>query len=123
MKLCSSQYIVRYHFSYYFRDSLFMFIEYMDQGSLTNFIKFFGGKKIPEKVIAFILSQIIKGLTSIHIHHQIHRDIKSHNILLNKSGDAKIGDFGYALQLTAEKLSVKGLVGTTAWMAPELIKK
>ena len=26
MKLCSSQYIVRYHFTYYYRDSLFMFI-------------------------------------------------------------------------------------------------
>ena len=123
MKLCSSQYIVHYHFTYYHRDSLFMFIEYMDQGSLAHFIKFYGGKKIPEKVIAFILSQIIKGLMSIHIHRQIHRDIKSDNVLLNKSGDAKIADFGFALQLTAEKMCVKGLAGTTAWMAPELIKK
>ena len=55
MKVCSSDYIVDYHFTYYHRDSLFMFIEYMDGGALTKFIKFYGAKKIPEKIIAFIL--------------------------------------------------------------------
>lgn len=76
-----------------------MFIEYMDQGSLNQFIKKYG-KNIDEGVIAYIIREILKGLKSIHRRRQIHRDLKSDNILINKQGDIKIGDFGYALQLT-----------------------
>jgi serine/threonine protein kinase len=60
----------------------------------------------------------VKGLLSIHQHYQIHRDIKSDNVLLNKNGSIKIGDFGYALQLTSDKVSAQGLAGTAPWMAP-----
>lgn len=89
----------------------------MDAGSLTTFIKHYE-KQIPEKVMAYILKGILNGLDSIHQHYQIHRDIKSDNILLNKNGNIKIADFGYALQLTADKVSAQGLVGTAPWMAP-----
>lgn len=65
----------------------------------------------------------MKGLYTIHQHFQIHRDIKSDNILVSQNGRVKIGDFGYALQLTADKVSAQGLAGTAPWMAPELIKK
>jgi serine/threonine protein kinase len=46
MEMCFSANIVEYHFAYYYKESLFMFIEYMDAGSLTNFIKVYA-KKIP----------------------------------------------------------------------------
>lgn len=49
--------------------------------------------------------------------------MKSDNVLSNKKGHIKIADFGYALQLTFDKLKTDGLAGTTAWMAPELVKK
>jgi len=38
-------------------------------------------------------------------------------------GEVKISDFGYALQFTKEKTCCKDVVGTPAWMAPELITK
>ena len=122
MELCSSPNIVQYHFTYYYLQTLFMFIEFMDAGSLTGFIRQYK-KKIPERIIAYILKGVLKGLSAIHSHHQIHRDVKSDNIMLNKNGQIKIADFGYAMQLTAEKGVAKGLAGTAAWMAPELIRK
>ena len=70
-----------------------------------------------------IIKEICIGLSIIHSRKQIHRDIKSDNILLNQDGNIKIADFGYALQLTEENAHSDGLAGTTAWMAPELIKK
>lgn len=94
----------------------------MDAGCLTNFIKHYKNK-IPDRIIAYIIAEVVKGLTRIHAKRQIHRDIKSDNILLDKKGNIKIADFGYGLQLTADKLNTNGLAGTTAWMAPELIKK
>jgi serine/threonine protein kinase len=122
MELCSNSYIVQYHFTYYYRESLFMFIEYMDGGCLTKFIHYHL-KAIPENVMAYILRRILKGLASLHQRKQIHRDLKSDNILLNHRGEIKIADFGYALQLTTEKLNAMGPAGTAAWMAPELIMK
>ena len=98
-----------------------MFIEYMDAGCLTDFIV--KHKKIPEEVIAYILKQILIGLDSLHSHSQLHRDLKSDNVLLNFNGDIKLADFGFAIQLTKERNKRKSVVGTPAWMAPELIKK
>ena len=59
-----------------------MFIEYMNGGSLANFIKTFK-RNIPEPIIALIIKDICYGLTVIHSRKQIHRDIKSDNVLLD----------------------------------------
>lgn len=58
----------------------------------------------------------MKGLAQVHSKNKIHRDLKSDNILLNKNGDVKIADFGFATQLTQEKSRRKSVVGTPAWM-------
>ena len=94
----------------------------MSYGSLTSFIDAYK-TKIPQGVIAYITFEILKGLGCIHSRWQIHRDLKSDNILINKNGEVKISDFGYALQFTKEKTCCRDVVGTPAWMAPELITK
>ena len=66
---------------------------------------------------------MLQGLESLHRRRQLHRDLKSDNVLLSMEGDVKIADFGFAIQLTKDILNRKSLVGTPAWMAPELIKK
>jgi len=99
-----------------------MFIEYMEYGALSHFVNHYR-KNINERVIAYIIKEILNGLDAIHSKRQLHRDLKSDNILITKSGDLKIGDFGYALQLTKEKTTCSDHAGTPAWMAPELIKK
>lgn len=80
-------------------------------------------KKIPEDVIAYFMKEMLKGLQALHEKKQLHRDLKSDNVLLNLKGDVKIADFGFAIQLTKGQLNRKSVVGTPAWMAPELIKK
>jgi serine/threonine protein kinase len=40
------------------------------------------------------------GLKMLHEHKQIHRDLKSDNILVGKDGSIKVADFGFAIQLT-----------------------
>jgi serine/threonine protein kinase len=99
MTLCQSKNIVQYYFSYYYQTTLFMFIEYMHYGALNHFINHYR-KNIDERVIAYIIREILKGLEAIHKRRQLHRDLKSDNILINKHGEIKIGDFGYALQFT-----------------------
>lgn len=71
----------------------------MDAGCLTPIVEERKGN-ISENVCAYILCQTLKGLQSLHIRNIVHRDIKSDNILINEKGELKLGDFGYAAQLT-----------------------
>ena len=57
----------------------------MDGGCLTEII-YQDMRKIPEKIAAFIMREILLGLDELHKHKQIHRDLKSDNILINKDG-------------------------------------
>ena len=75
-----------------------MVIDYMDAGALTALIN--RKDEIPERFMAYILREIIKGLYVLHQKKQIHRDLKSDNILLSENGEVKISDFGFACQLT-----------------------
>lgn len=50
--------------------------------------------------MAYLLHQILIGLEALHLKRQLHRDIKSDNILFNTNGEIKIADFGFAIQLT-----------------------
>ena len=61
---------------------------------------------------------MLKGLQALHERKQLHRDLKSDNVLLNLKGEVKIADFGFAIQLTKGHLNRKSVVGTPAWMAP-----
>jgi p21-activated kinase 2 len=71
----------------------------MDGGCLTDIVYGYT-KKIPENICAFIMKEILHGLDFIHDNKQIHRDLKSDNILVDKHGNIKVADFGFAIQLT-----------------------
>lgn len=94
---------------------------YMDAGSLADLLD--TQVAFPEEAIAYVTREILTGLLFMHRHHEIHRDIKSVNILLDKDGHVKIADFGGAVILTQEDSKRTSLVGTPHWMAPELIRR
>lgn len=96
MKMIEHKNIVKYKESFLYMDCLFMVIEFMDGGSLTDVIYSFF-KTIKENVIAYICKEILLGLQFVHQNNQIHRDLKSDNILLTKEGEVKIADFGFAI--------------------------
>ena len=112
--------IVSYFETFQFKNELWMFIELMDGGSLTEML----GKHIRwgEPQIAYVCREMVKGLAFLHRQHRLHRDIKSDNVLLNSDGEVKLGDFGFSVNLTEEQNKRKSVVGTPYWMAPELIR-
>jgi len=114
--------IVRYYDSFLVDDKLWVAMEYMGGGCLTDILEIYNHFQLSEENMAFVCAEILKGLRYIHHHHRIHRDIKSDNILLGSDGAVKIADFGYAAQLTEQKSKRQTIVGTPYWMAPELIK-
>lgn len=71
-----------------------------------------------------VLKQMLEGLAYIHSRNYAHRDVKPQNILISESGDIKIADFGVCKSVTglSGTFSLSAGVGTSGWLAPELLK-
>jgi len=123
MKLALHDNIVQFECSILHEANVWIMMEYMDGGSLGNILDFYSIYRLEEAEMKYVIWNVMSGLKYLHSLHRIHRDIKSDNILLSKSGEVKIGDFGFAVQLT-EDLDYKRTtkLGTPYWMAPEVIK-
>lgn len=102
--------------------NLWVIMEYMEGGSLTEVIEN-NGYKLNERQIATICFETLKGLQHLHKKHIIHRDIKSDNVLLDAKGNVKITDFGFCAKLTDQRNKRATMVGTPYWMAPEVVKQ
>jgi len=119
LKLSKHENVVEHWGTYLKEDQLWVAMEYMDGGALTEMISIC---QISEAQIACICKEMLKAMVVIHTGNRIHRDIKSDNVLINLKGDIKLADFGYCAQLTEDVDKRNSVVGTPYWMAPELIK-
>lgn len=94
-------------------------VEYMDGGSLQDIVETGGCKS--ESVLANISYRVLKGLQFLHSTHQLHRDIKPGNLLINHFGDVKISDFGIVREMENSMAKATTFVGTLTYMSPERI--
>ncbi len=101
-----------------YEDVTYLSMEYLEGTDLRHVIQEHGGLPIPRAVE--IAKQICAGLAFAHESGVIHRDIKPHNIFLNKRGRVKLLDFGLAKAIDVSQVSLSGqAIGTPAYMSPE----
>uniref|UniRef100_UPI0023EC3D4D serine/threonine-protein kinase PAK 3-like n=1 Tax=Agelaius phoeniceus TaxID=39638 RepID=UPI0023EC3D4D len=118
MKRYRSSSVVNYLDSYLLGEELWLVMEYMDGGALSDVIH---KTCLSEDHIAAISRECLQGLDFLHSNDVIHRDVKSDNILLRTDGSVKLTDFGLSTQLTPEQSRPCLVAGTPWWMAPEVV--
>ncbi|KAM6389552.1 TRAF2 and NCK-interacting protein kinase isoform 9-T9 [Pluvialis apricaria] len=102
-------------------DQLWLVMEFCGAGSVTDLIKNTKGNTLKEEWIAYICREILRGLSHLHQHKVIHRDIKGQNVLLTENAEVKLVDFGVSAQLDRTVGRRNTFIGTPYWMAPEVI--
>ncbi|CAH2259548.1 jg24268 [Pararge aegeria aegeria] len=104
---------------YAFQDSsnLYLVMELCNGGDLSGFLMR-RNHPLSERDAAFYIAEVAHALKALHAMGYVHRDVKPQNILLDRCGHVKLGDYG-----SCARLSEGGCVtGATAdYVAPELL--
>ncbi|ORX80340.1 Pkinase-domain-containing protein [Anaeromyces robustus] len=120
MKQSKHKNIVNFIDGYFYNDKLWVIMEYVSGGTLTDILV---NNFMNESQISVVCREVLQGLVFLHSKNIIHRDIKSDNILLSMEGDIKLTDFGFCAQLSEQNSKRTTMVGTPYWMAPEVVTK
>jgi len=99
----------------------FITMEYVSGQDLKGLIRQTGQLTIGKSIS--IAKQVCEGLAEAHKLGVVHRDLKPHNIMIDKEGNARIMDFGIARSLDAEGVTdAKVIIGTPKYMSPEQVE-
>jgi tetratricopeptide (TPR) repeat protein len=114
----SNPHVVRIHDLARHDDRWLISMDFIDGESLDRRLDRDGPMPVAEAVR--IARQLAEGLAAAHAKDVVHRDLKPANVLLDRDGNAYIGDFGIARSLASTGLTQAGaVVGTPEYLSPE----
>ena len=97
--------------------------EYASKGSLFDLLYKNKSLEIALNQKLFIIIEVCKALCYLSSKSIVHRDIKSHNILVKSDFSIKLCDFGLAKHVKNLNKGANQFSGTPSYMAPELFNK
>lgn len=111
-------------------DSWFLAMEYVDGVTLAALMRAYSarGERVPTAACLFVVAEVAQGLAYLHEKPSpdgaavglVHRDLNPPNVLLSRTGEVKVSDFGVARWQTAASLTQTGTTrGKLAYMPPE----
>lgn len=96
----------------------YIVMEYVEGQTLKQYIQ--RHAPVPVTEALEIMKQVTSAISHAHHNHIVHRDIKPHNILIDKNGMVKITDFGIAMALSATSITqTNSVLGSVHYLSPE----
>jgi eukaryotic-like serine/threonine-protein kinase len=96
----------------------YIVMEYVDGQTLKQYIQQNAPIHVDE--VIEIMKQLTSAISHAHQNHIVHRDIKPHNILIDRKGNVKITDFGIAMALSATSITqTNSVLGSVHYLSPE----
>ncbi|RUP49801.1 kinase-like domain-containing protein [Jimgerdemannia flammicorona] len=118
MAKCQHSNILRLLSVHIYEGYVFLITPYYDGGTLQEYCSV---NRVSLSQMVFILKGLVSGLSEIHRHGYIHRDIKCENVFLGKDNTIVIGDFGVSSSAPTVDSSVEN-AGVILFWAPEVCK-
>ncbi|VEN36806.1 unnamed protein product [Callosobruchus maculatus] len=94
------------------------------KGDMLEMILSHDKGRLTERVTKFLITQILVALKHLHSKNIVHCDLKPENVLLSSDAEypqVKLCDFGFA-RIIGEKSFRRSVVGTPAYLAPEVLR-
>lgn len=100
----------------------YMVLELLEGGELFDYVAL---KQFPVDICRYYFQQALQVMHYMHFNSVSHRDIKPENIFMDNNYNLRFADFGFAAAIQGHDGSgfLRTILGTTAYMAPELITK
>ena len=96
----------------------YIVMEFVEGRTLADFLSH-GGRLLPERAVE-LAGSVCSALADAHRAGIVHRDIKPGNIMVTRSGEVKVMDFGIARAASAETVTATATVlGTASYLSPE----
>lgn len=99
----------------------YLVMEYLPGITLRELLK--QRRRLTPEEASEIAEAVLSGLAAAHEAGIVHRDVKPENVLLADDGRIKIGDFGLARAVSANTTTGQALLGTIAYLSPELVTR
>ncbi|XP_026508604.1 tyrosine-protein kinase HCK [Terrapene carolina triunguis] len=122
MKSLQHDKLVKLHAVVTKEEPIYIITEFMEQGSLLDFLKSDEGNKQPLPKLIDFSAQIAEGMAFIEQRNYIHRDLRAANILVSATLVCKIADFGLARIIEDNEYTAReGAKFPIKWTSPEAI--
>ncbi|PKA63867.1 Serine/threonine-protein kinase HT1 [Apostasia shenzhenica] len=96
-------------------------VEYLPGGALKSYLIKNRRRKLTFNIVIQLALDLARGLSYLHSKKIVHRDVKTENMLLDKTRVIKIADFGVARIEAQNPNDMTGETGTLGYMAPEVL--
>ena len=102
-------------------DKVFMVMECLEMDLQAAVKKKASSTPFAQSEVKFMMHQILSAMAHVHEHWYIHRDIKTSNILVHKTGRIALCDFGLARKYELPARKMTAMVVTLWYRSPELL--